>query len=600
VITRTAVAFKGAASEVRAAWTAWHSAAAVALAFAAFLPAYAPPWVHVDGVAGSLYLALAATGLWLSAGLGGMPSLGQGAFMAAGAFTVALLVSRTGVGPLSATLLAVLVAAAGGALAGAGVMRLQPVFVAVTTWILSWGAVLFLLAFPRLSGGAQGIVVKLTLTPVEHYELALALVVLAVLASSALARGRPGVELRALAQRPAAALALGVDSSRRRIGAFVASAAVAGLAGGLTVQLVGVADPGDYGPFLSFQLLAAVLLGGTASALGPAVGVAVLALVNGAALVIGRVEGVSAERFNPMLAALVLLAVLAVGGESDEVGIVPAVRRRLGRARPSAPARGSAPAPRRGGELAVRSLSKRFAGVVAAEDVSFVLRPGEVCALIGPNGSGKTTVLRLIAGTLRPDAGSIALDGADLAPLVQRERAAAGVVRTLQSGGVFNDLSALENALVGAALHRRYGGALRTVVATPHARREEEEVRGAALSLLEAVGIRLDSRARELAGPEQRVLALASALGTRPRVLLLDEPSAGSSQTDLARLEALIRRSRDAGLAILLVEHNLRLVRSIADRVLVMAAGRVIAEGRPEDVAADAYVREAYLGRRSL
>jgi ABC-type branched-subunit amino acid transport system permease subunit len=172
---RTGAALAEAAREARAGWSPWHTGAVVLVLLAALVPAAAPSWVHLDSLANDLYLALAATGLWITVSLAGMPSLGQGAFMALGAFTVALLTAKAGWPALPATLIGVVVAAAGGVLAGIGVVRLRPVFIAVTTWILTWTVVLFLLAFRSVSGGAQGLVVPATLSVDAHYELALAL-----------------------------------------------------------------------------------------------------------------------------------------------------------------------------------------------------------------------------------------------------------------------------------------------------------------------------------------------------------------------------------------------------------------------------------------
>jgi ABC-type branched-subunit amino acid transport system ATPase component/ABC-type branched-subunit amino acid transport system permease subunit len=605
LVGRTGGALAEAARDARSAWTHRYTAAAALVALAALIPAIAPSWVHVDSVANGFYLALAATGLWLTVALGGMPSLGQGAFMAIGAFTVALLTAKAGWPALPATLVAVVAAAAGGVLAGAGVVRLRPVFIAVTTWILTWAVAIFLLAFRSVSGGAQGLVLPSGISVTAHYELGLALLAAAVLVAASLARGGPGIELRAARQVPAAAAALGVPTARRRLGAFVASAAIGGLAGGLAVQLAGVADASEYGPYLSFKLFVAVLLGGVASALGPSAGIAGLALVTGAAGVLGSLEGVESARFDPMLAALLLLAVLALGGD----GIVPLVRRFAGRdAEPPvrrAPTlvsiadrctRAEPPV------LVAESLTKRFGSLVAANSVSLELAPGEVCALIGPNGSGKTTVLRLLAGVYRPDGGRVLVYGADLDNAPPRERAARGVVRTLQTSAAFGELTSLENLLVGMGLRRTYGGAVRTAFATPLVREEDERLRADARSLLADVGLgwAADVRAGELAGPEQRLVAVAAALAAGPRVLLLDEPSAGSSLEDVRRLDALLSRLRTQGMSILLVEHNLRLVRSVADRVIVMAAGAVIATGTPADVAGDADVRAAYLGRAAL
>jgi ABC-type branched-subunit amino acid transport system ATPase component/ABC-type branched-subunit amino acid transport system permease subunit len=606
VTERTGSALAGAVRDARAAWKAWYTAGAFVVAVAALVPLAAPSWVHVDSVANGFYLALAATGLWISVALAGMPSLGQGAFMAIGAFTVALLTAKAGWPALPATLVGALCAGVGGLVTGVGVVRLRPVFIAVTTWILTWTVTLFLLAFRSVSGGAEGLLVPPTLSVDGHYELALVLLVTAILIAAALARGGVGIELRAARQRPAAAAALGVATARRRLGAFVASAAIGGLAGGLAVQLAGVADAGDYGPYLSFRLFVAVLIGGVASALGPSAGIAGLALVTGAAGVLGSLEGVESARFDPMLAALLLLAVLALGGE----GIVPLLRSLVVR-----PARGferQAPAlvtveraaSARGGDplLVAEGLTKRFGSVVAADAVSLELAPGEICALIGPNGSGKTTVLRLLAGVLQPDAGLVLLNGADLSDLPPRDRARRGIVRTLQGSAAFAELTALENLIVGAGLRRVHGSAMRIAVATPLARAEDAVTRTAARAALADVGLEwaADVRAGELAGPEQRLLAVAAALATQPRVLLLDEPSAGASLEDVRRLDVLLTRLRDSGVAIMLVEHNLRLVRAVADRVIVMAAGAVIATGPPAAVAADASVRAAYLGRTAL
>jgi ABC-type branched-subunit amino acid transport system ATPase component/ABC-type branched-subunit amino acid transport system permease subunit len=603
---RTQGALAGAVRDARDAWTPWHSAAAVLVVLAAFVPVVAPSWVHVDSLANGFYLALAATGLWLTIGLGGMPSLGQGAFMAIGALTVGLLTAKAGWPALPATLVGVVAAATGGVLAGAGVVRLRPVFIAVTTWILTWTVAIFLLAFPSVTGGADGIVLPAGISVTTHYEIALALLVVAVLIAASLARGGPGIELRAARQVPAAASALGVWTARLRLGAFVASAAVGGLAGGLSVQLAGVADPSAYGPYLSFKLLVAVLIGGVVSALGPTAGIAGLAVVTGAAGLLGSVENVESARFDPMLAALLLLAVLALGGD----GIVPLVRRLVSRST-EGPVRTpplivsqpfSERPPAQPSILAADALTKRFGSLVAADGVSLELSPGEVCALIGPNGSGKTTVLRLLAGVYRPDGGRVLLDGNDLGELPPRERARLGVVRTLQNSAAFGDLTALENLLVGMGLRREHGGALRSAFATPLAREEDARLRAEARGALADVGLAwaADVRAGDLAGPEQRLVAVAAALATKPRVLLLDEPSAGSSLDDVRRLDALLSRLRAGGASILLVEHNLRLVRSVADTVIVMAAGAVIAAGTPRDVAADSDVREAYLGRAAL
>ena len=230
---RTGTALRDAARELRGGWRGRHVVVLRVARACRAVPAAEPGWVHVDALASGFYLALAATGLWLAVGLAGLPSLGQGAFMAIGAVTVALLTARAGWPVLPAVVVGVAAAVLGGIVTGAGVIRLRPAFVAVTTWILTWATALLVAAFPSLLGGSRGVVVPQALSVTAHYELALVLLVTAVLAATAVAGGAVGIELRAARQRPAAAAALGVPTARRRLGAFVAAAAVAGLAGGL-------------------------------------------------------------------------------------------------------------------------------------------------------------------------------------------------------------------------------------------------------------------------------------------------------------------------------------------------------------------------------
>ncbi len=599
VLETTRAALGDAARDARRSWTHWGTAAAAAVVVAALLPAVVPS-LQYDSIASSLYLALAATGLAFAVGLAGIPSLGQGAFMGIGAFGAALLQAKADWPTVPAIVVGTLVAATAGLVTGLGVARLRGVLVAVSTWILTWLVALTLIAFPELSGGSQGLVVPAPdLSSVDHYEFALALVVLAMLAFFALRRGAVGLALASVRQHAGAAVALGVPVARLRLGAFVASAAIGGLAGALAVQLAGVADPGEYGPFRSFELFVAVMLGGTTAAAGGLVGVGVLALLARAADPLGRLEAVSAERLKTLLAAIILLIVLGLGDE----GAIPALRRRLARPRRppsvSRPARLTAAAT---DALSARGLTKHYGALAAADDVDIDLHPGEIHALLGPNGSGKTTVLRLLTGTLRADRGEVVWRGRPVTELGPRDRVLWGIVGTLQATAVFGDLTALENVLVGGSLRRDFGGPVRTLFATPRSRSEDERMRRLALETLAGVGLEGAAcrRADELPSFDRRLLMIASALATRPQALLLDEPAAGASAQELDNFAAILRRLRDEGLGILLVEHNLRLVRAVADRATVLEAGLVIARGTPEEVGRDPAVRAAYLGRQRL
>jgi len=605
VLEQTAVELRRAAGEARARWstTAWLALAA--LAVAAVLPFLSLPGVHVDSLAETAYLALAATALGLTVGPAGLPSLGTGAFMAIGAFTSALLV-RSG-WPLEPAVLAGTAAAlVAGVLCG-GVVRLRRAFVAVSTWLLAWLVWLFLLAFPSVSGGAQGLILPtrsllgLDATPTVHFEVALALTALTALAVVAVRRGAPGLELSALRQTPALATSLGVRLAWRRLGAFAATAAIAGLAGGLSVQLQAVADPVAYDPFLSFKLLVAVLLGGAVATLGPAVGVIVLGLLSLASGPLARALQLPLERFDAAVAALLLVFVLAFGGQ----GVLPWALRRL---RPESPPKRSraTPPPAVPGPsepvLQAHNLRKAYGGVVAVDDLSLELRRGETTALIGPNGSGKTTALRLISGAEPADAGAITVDGTDVTAAPTSERVRLGIARTLQNTAAFPELTALEDVLVGRAVRRRHGGLVRTALSTPAARRELQASEAPALEALALVGLAdaADLPTPELTSSQRRLVALAAALASEPQVLLVDELAAGAGADELDAVAGAIERIRERGIAVLVVEHNLRLVRRVADRVLVLGAGTVVAEGPLAEVAASGVVQQAYLGTARL
>ena len=613
-LAQTAVEVRRAADRARAGWSplAWIAFAAIVVG--AVVPFLSLPGVRIDSLAQTVYLGVVATALGLTVGAAGLPSLGAGAFMAVGAFTSALLVARSGWPVEPAALCGGAASLVAGLLSG-GVVRLRRAFVAVSTWLLAWLVWLFLLAFPSVSGGSQGLILPqrkllgLAATPTVHFEVALALFVATALAIWAIRRGAPGLELAALRQAPRFATSLGVRLGPRRLGAFAASAFVAGLAGALSVQLAAVADPASYDPFLSFKLLVAVLLGGAAATLGPAAGVAALALIGLASDPLARLLQLPLERFDTAVAAVLLVFVLALGGG----GIVPWLEPRLTRLRKAAGRRRVETIQvrdryredrqaARGPVLQALDLRKAFGGVVALDGLSLELSRGEATALVGPNGSGKTTALRLISGAEPPDSGRVLLAGRELAHEPTAERVRLGVARTLQATSAFPELTALDSVAVGRSVRRRFGGAIRTALATPNARAEYEASQAAALQALALVRLEdvADVPAPELTTSQRRLVALAAALVAEPEILLVDELAAGAGSGELERLAEVVERVRGRGVAVLLVEHNLRLVRRAADRVLVLAAGRPVAEGSVAEIADSEVVRRAYLGSQRL
>jgi len=248
--------------------------------------------------------------------------------------------------------------------------------------------------------------------------------------------------------------------------------------------------------------------------------------------------------------------------------------------------------------LAAQGLSKSFRGVRAVEEASFTVPDGSLTALIGPNGAGKTTLFNLITNLLRPDSGEARFFGASLGGLSPGAIAALGLIRTFQAARVFPSMTTLENALVGAYRNAR-AHALEQMLRLPRARREERRLVERAMALLELAGLAdyRDAAAIDLPMGAQKLLEVIRALMAEPRVLLLDEPAAGLNDSETGELASLLRAIRDSGVTLVVVEHNMNLVMGIADQVIVLDAGRVIASGAPREVQADARVIEAYIGQ---
>ena len=247
--------------------------------------------------------------------------------------------------------------------------------------------------------------------------------------------------------------------------------------------------------------------------------------------------------------------------------------------------------------LSIKNLTKRFGGVLAVKDVAFEVGTGSIMGLIGPNGAGKTTVFNLITGIYRPDQGEIIFDGKSIVNLLTHNIISLGIARTFQTIRLFQNLSAFENVLAGCH-SRMKSGSLQAMLRTPFQRGEEKAALARAVQALTFVGLRRDAEqlAKNLSHGNQRLLEIARALVTEPRLLILDEPAGGMNEQETTDLITLIRKIRDQGTTILLIEHDMSLVMRVCEHIVVLDYGAKISEGTAERVKSDPLVIEAYLG----
>lgn len=544
---------------------------------------------------------LIVSGLNLSFGYGGELALGQVAMFAAGAYVTGVLASHGQYELLIALVASVAAAGAVGLVSGVPGLRLGHWSLALTSFFLVLLIPDVLMLFEEETGGLQGLsgildptLFGITLAWSDFFVFALVLGFLWLMVVRNIVLSRHGHALRVLRESPSLAASLGLSAYRLRLRAYVLGSLPAGAAGCVFAYLTGFISPDAFTLNLAIALLAASIIGGVDSIYGAPVGAALL--------VLGPLQTSGAEKLSTLLYGvfLVVVGVLLSGGLASigrtllrRAGLDPATSHAV----PAAEA-GTFRVP--GERVTVAGVRKAFDGVKALNGVDLRAEPGQVLAILGPNGAGKTTLLNAISGFVRPDEGQIRLGDRELRGLSPDRIARQGVSRTFQTPLIPRGMTAQE--VVECGRLGRPGPRLPGVVLrSPKMRRTRAEDRRAAASALAFAGLAevAGTDAQALPLGTRRLLEVVRAVVAQPGVILLDEPAAGLDDAGQEELARLVRRARDAGGTVIIVEHNVRFVLDLADRVVVMALGEVIAEGTPDEIRNDETVIATYLGSRS-
>jgi len=554
---------------------------------------------YVFVLANVALLAMIGIGLNILIGLSGQVSFGHVGFYALGAYIVAVLTTRAGFGFWVAWPLAAASCAFVGTLLAMPSLRVKGPYLAMVTIAFGFIVEHSAVEMSGLTGGQNGImgIVGPSLGPLFEGERAVAFIAIvaaaiSLLSYAVLSRGNWGAALRAVRDGEIASESIGLNPLVIKTVAFSVSALLAGLAGGLYAPLSGFVTPSSFGFIQSILFVLVVMIGGAGTLLGPIVGAVIVGVLPE---LLAHFEDLRLLIFGVLLLVVLWSAPNGVVGllnhlrsllmhrfsgktQVPEYAVpVPDIERRVRR------------------PLRADSLSMKFGGVWAVKALSFTVNPASITSLIGPNGAGKSTVINMLGGFYTPTEGRVFIGDDALHGKTAFAIARAGIARTYQTSQLFGSLSVLDN--VALALPRGDLGAL----LSDHQIRSQK-ARWRAARLLRWCGFegRLQQPASGLAHVDRRLVEIARGMATDPDVLLLDEPAAGLSREDKARLALLLRRIADAGIGVVLVEHDMALVMEISDQVVVIDAGTYLASGSAAEVQNNPAVKKAYLGESGL